>query len=163
MALPPLHRIDAPAGFVLVHDEAWDWEKINAEMDSSDAPHPVSVYFAGLSRFDLDTVRGYFKPGESPAVFRLRRLSVADYARAVDILQREGENTAAVFAFERGLVAVEGVDGLSDIDATARPRLTPQEHKRISRVIEGWVFDVGKAIVKLSEPLTAAEGKAFGS
>ena len=93
---------------------------IQGESEAAAARAPVERYYAGLTRFQLDapdwasdgkptTARAFFKPGERPAEFGLRRLGFRDYQSVIEV---EHTRARLVEACRLGLRSIKA-DGYS--------------------------------------------------
>lgn len=110
---PPTHKIDAPGVFIFLYDDAWDQDRINAEMaaeiekrtvpdpealaeiaDKVRAAHPFARYYHGHTRFQLDApawdldgkpckASDYLKADTRPVRFVMRRLAWQEFERAI--------------------------------------------------------------------------------
>lgn len=168
MALPPVHRIDAPAGYILQRDTCWDLERINAEIaektaEDPDWIHPVSWYYTGFSRYDLEPVREYWASDATPAIFYLRPLDLRDYAKACDMEASVGERQACLWAAERGVDSVESVPHMADYELGGRPKMSEQERRKLANAVGEYMIEIGRAVLNLNRGLTVAEGKRSGS
>jgi hypothetical protein len=161
MALPPLHRIDSTPIYIFEDDDAWEHDRIGEEIGAEvNLDHPLVRYYAGLTRYDLDTVRDYFDRDKRPAMFVLKRLGVREYARALDMAANIGDREAQLFAAEHGLVRVDNVPALASVELGNRPRLRRQDMDAVIDAIgrDRWLT-LGQAVLLASRELTAAEGK----
>jgi hypothetical protein len=164
MALPPIHRLDAPMVFVFPDDGAWDDERFRqetADMSPEDkAAHPVTRYVTCQTRFDIEPVAQYLRMEEQPARFYLRRLTLQQWARARDLALRGEGTLAAFYCLQHGLLRVDGVPGLQHLDSSSRP-FSEQDTAKIAEVISfPRAIKVGEAIMAANGEITEAEGKA---
>jgi hypothetical protein len=127
---PPQHRADATPVFIFSMDEAWDYDRINAEQadlrkaaQSGDDDaikalrmHPYGRYIRGETRGDLTTpdangvvVTDYLDGTETR--IELRRLSILDVARFRDQSERVGRLAAARAAYDGSLEALLDAHG----------------------------------------------------
>ena len=164
--LPPLHRVDAPIQFVHGKDLAWDMDRINAEIDDpeADGDHPVTLYFAGETRYDLDAgAREYFKEGAKPLVFHMRRLPDPDWMQVRDMKARGAFSFANEYALRVGLTAVVDGDENFPLEGPDRKdkRLTEKDVKRLREKFGRQTMnDVGAAVITASDDLFDREKKA---
>lgn len=162
MNKPPQHRADATIEFIRLRDPAWDFERINDEIEVHGDEHPVIRYHQGLSRYDLDapvrlgevvtTAREYLLPEPAPVVWTLRRLRAGQVARCVDIGGVQGQQIAFMAAF----VSVSG------LDVRLPTKLTTDQHlQQVADAIGlDLVWEVGRAALEASKGPTSAEKKA---
>lgn len=173
----PTHRVDAPITYVSLNDPCWDWERVDDEIKAaaedppSGAPgadiHPVHRYFAGVSRYDLDAPfhwRGgvcrasdYFREGEPPWLFQLRRLSYRELAAFKDAMQR-GPETAAVDLCRLVLERIDG-PGAPEL-RRANGRLTDRDMEMLHSLDHELAGNCGSAAYRASQTLTDAEKKS---
>lgn len=163
MALPPIHRIDAPIVFVSPDDDAWDEERYKQETsemaDGDVAGHPLYRYVAGQTRYDIGPVREYLREDKRPTRFHLRRLTRLDWGRCRDLMA-EGRHTEAAFlAAQRGLQRVDGVGGLEHLDSGSRPFSEADMDVIEGKIGRLMLVKVGQAVIAASADLTDAEGK----
>jgi len=109
MGLPPSHRVDHVPIIVLSHDTAWDFDRINSEIEAGDDDHPVTRYFSGETRAELDAVRAFMVADESPVEFRLRRLTMAQWNIVEDLAHRSDANSRMA-AVKYSLESVSGIE-----------------------------------------------------
>lgn len=131
MALPPIHRVDHEPVFISVADDAWDHKRIASEervimgtekpVDGQAAPwesvhdHPMTRYWSGDSRGDLETVRQYLLPDKLPTEIRCRRLILAHWTEAKQLRERRLTVAHQVACVRYGVV---GVENGTDADGT---------------------------------------------
>jgi hypothetical protein len=126
---PPTHEMDHVITYVRPNDPAWDHakrardlriiageekneagEKIESPW-ANDDEHPMARYFAGHTRFDLETVREYLLDNVKPMEFKLRRIEdLDDWGEICDHLKRGREYKARTMAIALSLVKVVGLD-----------------------------------------------------
>ena len=120
---PPRHRADAKAIFVLSMDEAWDKEKIDAEVraleeqkDGLGQTHPVVQYHAGATRYDITHALPYLDSHKAWQ-FEVRPLTMTEFAEVQDLLDRFGENRAFTRAAQMAFIKSSGMGAPSDLSA----------------------------------------------
>lgn len=170
MALrPPQHRIDATPTLVSIQDPAWDWDRVEREtedqLDGDGQSHPVREYHRGSTRYDLDapsklagatvTAKDYL--GDDYTGFRLRRLTVDEHATARDLVSAVGINKATEFACRWGLVDAKGYDMTRRGDGSLSDPAMSQVRDAGGLDL---IVEIGAAVMRISEGLTAAEKKA---
>jgi hypothetical protein len=111
---------------ILSFDDAWDHERLKRETatmkgertpDDGEGPlgftmsdgHPWARFCLGLTRGDIDAVRGYLLPGSTPWVFSFRRLTLSQWALYKDRATTSPYD-ASLFALRYGLLSADGVD-----------------------------------------------------
>jgi len=166
---PPQHRIDAPAVLILRDDPAWDFERVEAELEElgdDSADHPVTAYFRGATRYDTGAVESYLQSDKQPLRINIRRLPVDRLARVQDMFTREVSSDGEVSLYSvwveavlGGVVSIEG-DGAPELDHR-HGKLTAGSLQRIHDELGGLqtISEIGAAVFNLSQPLTAAEKK----
>ena len=165
MLRPPTHRADAPIVYVHPSDDAWDQDRIKADLaDKTD--HPLQQYWGGYTRYDLTpAVQAYFKPDARPTKFYLRRLKWDEWMRCKGMWERSVVSgdprpvEAFVEACRLGLVRI---DNGPEIDP-AGGRLSDRDMQRIQDLSTDryeMILDVGQAAYQASMPLSEAEKKA---
>lgn len=178
---PPQHRADAEAVLILRQDDAWDHERIEAEIaelveefesgsiagdDDSRPAHPVEDYWAGRTRFDLDaprqfrgkvvTAREYLDEAKSPVEFVLRKLDGSKYRR----LQSKAVVDAVEATHEACRIGVKTCRGLK-LPSAKTGRLNREDTDML--VDLDLDLDIGSAVFALARPLDDAEKKASAS
>lgn len=150
MLRPPQHRADALGRYVHALDDAWDRERLDAEAARGDG-HPFVRYVAGKTRFDLSAegVRDYLRPGATPMVFVLRRLTLAEYVAVRDVSGMHAMWTACA---RLGLVGVE--------DGGEQRKVTVDE---LFAIHPDLPWEVGMAVWLYNRPIDEVEGKPSGS
>lgn len=158
MAIPINHRIDAPALFILPHDDAWDTARIEAESPGED--HPITRYRRGVSRYDLETVRAYLRPGSTPTIFALRRMTPARWLELQTQMESEsgdvGRTRTLALALRHGLDACKLGD---DIEIKAGHNgLTDAEVDTLRRLVgdASWI-SIGYACLFVQNSITPTE------
>ena len=166
----PRHRVDAPPCFVSESDDAWDRERIELERaamaragrDPDD--HPVSLYHAGNSRYDLGakhqiddeqtrSASEYLRPGAW--MFHLRRLSHDEYYRAKHRAQIDGIEVAMDALCPLVLERMECPGG----PAMSGKQLTADEHAELFRIDHALPVNIGWAAWRASAELRDDEKK----
>lgn len=151
-----MHRADAPGRYIHASDSAWDMDRVIKEAEALGRldDHPVMRYLAGLTRYDLDAegVRSYLKPGETPAVFVLRRLKLQEHTDCLDIA---APNARMVRAAQLGVVRVEG--------AMLCDKFGREELEQLHEMNPNLPIDLGIAVMNYGRPPSDAEGKRSGS
>jgi len=161
----PQHSATAPITFLST--AAFDAERVAKEMatmSDGGAEHPVVIYAAGRSRYDLDApypvgeelrrARDYLRVDHTCPTWSLKRLGAVATARLHDI----GGEVAALDALCKGFEAVSiEVPGFKPI---AGRQLS--EHQ-INQLADHFGLDevvrAGEAVLKASASPTASEGK----
>lgn len=174
---PPTHKI-APLRIVADSDDAWDRDRINAELAGLEVEqlreHPVIAYHQGRTHFDLDALgtvyaedgsssetcaRDYLRPEVVPRVFEARRLPPLEVATCLD----RGTEVARVHAFRLAVKGIEGADGLTYHVLPTKAATEGQ----LQAVVDALGYDVmvavGQAVLDASRSPNAAEGKRSGS
>lgn len=165
---PPQHRADSVPVYVDERDSAWNEDAIRQECAEmrrrgvSPSRHPVNIYHAGTSRYDLGApydVLGMQRCasdylGPDATKFILRRLGHAELYRMTDM----GPSTALgrLYGCRVGLEQVEN-----------GPKVKRDEWGITEESMEGlFALDtalpakIGAAVYLASQPLTADEKKA---
>lgn len=148
MALrPPQHRADALGQYIHPLDDAWDETRAFGGVFATSVDHPLRRYYAGRTRYDLNAegVRGFLRPNASPTIFRLRRLTLAEYNQVADI---QGEHARYTACARFALVDVDGEKMTVEQLYELRPSLP---------------FEVGAAAWLYNAPPNESEGKPSGS
>lgn len=166
--LPRQHTIAGDLEYVHISDDAWDVERIDAELallsEREKADHPWVHYVLGVSRYDLPAVRSYMRPGVTPTVFVLRRLDESEWGEAQRAIRRDDVEAARVLAWRHGLVSVTGIDLPTEGAALRRGRLTDADQAKLLAYLgAGILADVGEAVLRASKSLTEDEKKRFDS
>lgn len=172
---PPQHRVDAGHTFILVDDDAWDVDKIDAEKkamkEAGDDPgtHPVEAYRECEGRFDLGAktpvlgeeraAMDYLRAGVAPWKFDLVPLKSQNLCAVQDLIAATRNTEAWRLACLKGVRACDGFD--------IKPR-GGGKHARISEAgVEalceefgiGVLIELGAAVYNVSQPPTVAEKK----
>lgn len=163
--MPPQHSITAAIRYI--PSAAFDISRVSKErasMPRDGDHHPVVLYFAGESRYDLDapypvgddlvSARDYLLPDHTCPEWELRRLRMAQVARCRDAGGRVGQ----LEAFRLSFVSVRGIEGAPTMgdDQT----LTEAQAEKIADVVGlAALYDVGEAALRASEAPKAAEKK----
>ncbi len=122
--LPPIHRIDCQPIFIPVRDPAWDHKRIGLEeriitgaekLPEGAEPlpwrdimeYPLTRYWSGESRGDLDTIRDWLLPDSAPTMFVLRRLPLARWTEVKQLQERGLHVAARVHAIRHALVSID--------------------------------------------------------
>lgn len=164
MALPPIHRLDAPMVYVFPDDGAWDDERYKQEIADMSAEdklaHPLTRYVQGETRWDIAPVEEYLRPEGNPARFYLRRMTLQQWGRARDLAYRGELSLAGFYALQHGLIRVDGVPGLQHMDSSTKP-FSEQDVSKIAEIV-GFerAISVGDAIIKGNSEITEPEKKA---
>ena len=152
------HRIDA-ASVICSEDSAWDTGRILDEERSltNIDEHPVRRWLAGLTRYDVETTPAeYFKEGETPTRFHIRRLSAQTWGVLRDMSATMTQIGAAYKAFAEGVVRVEGLD--ADVvwpGSDLRRTLTDEDMREVERVLpRPYILEVGAAVLVANADLT---------
>lgn len=163
----PHHRADAPIVFIHPQDDAWDHDKVAADLKDAE-DHPLQLYWGGHTRYDLTpAVQAYLKPDSKPTKFFLRRLKWDEWLECKSaweraILQRDGRPVAAYTeACRLGLQKIE--NGFEIGDREVSGRLSYRDMQKLQDMsVAGMelILDVGQAVYQASMPLTEAEKKA---
>lgn len=151
--LGPQHDITGDALFVSSSDTAWDSDRVNREvldlrkgtrfeergsrvplLDDDDDPahqHVFYRYMYGRTRYDLSAegIGEYLDQTKRPEIFRLKRLSGRDRARALRMGQLGDAQAGLELAVLHGLV---GLDNGSGASAELATLLEKREAKRSS-------------------------------
>lgn len=181
MAIQPNHRLTAIPLYVFPHDSAWDTEKINRELslfDTKDdaeegepAPpipwatrddHPVVRYRNGEGRFDLDTVKDYFRQGIKPTCVVLRRASFPHAQNLQSLLEREvlTADGRAIGRNETLTAAIRySVESCDDLTLKApRSGLTDLQLDTLREQLgDDWFALLGYACLSVNRSLSPAE------
>lgn len=149
---PPQHSPTAPITFI--DSAAFDLDRVTLEratMPDGGDGHPVVLYFAGETRYDLGApalvgetltcARDYLLPDHGRPVWTLRRLRPMDAAMCRDL----GGNAGRLRAFALSA----GEKALTDREVEAHA----EEHGLLA------LYAVGEAALKASEAPKAAEKK----
>ena len=175
---PPQHSIDATPILVLPEDPAWDLDRIEAELEGvpedDRQAHPYAQYQRGDTRYDLHA-RVTWPGGEGSAAdylgdgatrFILQRLSVEHFAEVQDAfsreLQREGEHSSFVGVWVKAAkYGIAAIEGDHDIELPRGGRMRETTLRAVVDKHGGLdtLTRIGLAAWRLSQPLTAAEGK----
>lgn len=177
---PPQHRIDATGAFIYRFDPAWDLDRVEREkavmleLDLDTDEHPFEVYHGGKTRFDLEaplplpckgedgqksekTVRilDYFKAGEKPTTFVLRRLSRQQFDEFSLAVHAGRYTEGFTFAVQMG---VRSINNLDDEDfGPVQRTLTKKQLDRLHDVDHELIPAVGKAVMQFSRRLSEGE------
>lgn len=151
--MTPQHS--ATALITYIRSAAFDLDRVTREratMPDGGDGHPVVLYFAGESRYDLGApyhvggelrcARDYLKPDHGQKVWELRRLKASESVRCRDAGGKVGQ--LAAFALAAG-----DVRPLTDAQVEA----FAEEHGLIE------LCEVGEAALRASEAPKAAEKK----
>lgn len=162
--------------YVSASDDAWDHERINREHRlirgeekpaegevipwQSEDDHPVKRYVSGSARFDLATVRDYFKPDTKPVEFKLRRVGFPyPWTSIQDYIERGKLVDARVQAIAHTLASIDGVD----FDFKRKKPSDPLDDdglERLRDLIGDREFTMlGFACINANAALTSAEKK----
>lgn len=172
MLRPPQHRADAPIQFVHEDDEAWDKDRINAEIAKigkrKAQEHPFVRYLSGATRFDLSAemdgpvgervkITDYFDVSVA-TIFVLKRLSW----RQIYTLQPMigGGNYAGAYALACRW-ALERIDGppCSVKIERSDDMLTEDTMQALFDLLPGLPTALGAAAFAASLPLSEPEKK----
>lgn len=164
----PTHSLDRDSVYIDVLDPAWDTDRVSEEREAMEAAgedpseHPVTVYFSGASRYDLDaprqvgdktlTPRDYLtEPGTE---FTLARMGWKKFRRVrAKLLSGDPEQVAE--AEER---SVEwGVEEISD---KALDRLKPAALMERLSTDPDLIGRIASAVITANMPLSESELKA---
>ena len=176
---PPQHAADAAPIFIAPTDDAWDNDRIKREREAlkneGDATrHPVTVYYSGAGRYDLDapvsisgqsmSPRAYLRDGSSPTVFHLRRdASLAlKRAQALAVISDPRAWESALWDLARhGIVKItEGFTGAPWMLEGGGPfPLTDADVMQLHDAGAGLLESVGLAVFHACAPLSDTEGK----
>lgn len=171
---PPEHRATATPLFILADDDAWDWDRIQAERkETPEGQHPVDRYIAGSTRYDIDAAetvggrvvcaRDYLREGSKPTVFTLRRVSGADRDTALAVWNDPEAHERSLWRLARqGVVNVQdgfegdpwklqGGEGGLPLTETDMQTLY-DTHRLLPK-------SLGLAVMRCSASLSEAEGK----
>lgn len=174
MAVPPKHRLTHEPVLIIPDDDAWLSEKIiNDEKwvegqtpergpcpwpTSSD--HPVYLYHAGKSRYDLSTVREWIDESKAPFKMHLRRLNLAEWGEYQTLANREpGSYPSLVYAIRHGLADVTNADDFKPERIGGVLTMASAAELR-DKIGEAGFRQLGLAIVMVSLPLLDTEKKA---
>lgn len=129
---PITHRLNHVMTYVSL-SEQWDYTRIAREkrairiargdeqLEEGEEPpepvpwateedHPLARYLTGSSRFDLETVREYLLPDANPIEFKLRRASLRQWGRVVDLHNSGRSYEAHVEVIAVTLDSIRGLD-----------------------------------------------------
>lgn len=150
----PQHSITATPRYV--RSAAFDLDRVKREratMPDGGDGHPVVLYFAGESRFDLDaphpvgeqihSAREYLLPDHGAKIWEMRRLRPMECARCRDVGDNAGKLTA--FALTMG--------------TPGRPLTDEQIEAYVDECGLEELYAVGDAALRASEAPKAAEKK----
>lgn len=161
---PPQHSITATIRYL--PRAAFDLDRASEEratMPDAGDGHPVVLYFAGETRYDLDApahvgdevrcARDYLRPAHGCPEWEGQRIRIVDVARCRDVGGRLGQ----VEAFCLGLRAVTGLEGAPPVDGR---RITERALDAFVDLVGlDAICDVGEAFLRASEAPKAAEKK----
>jgi hypothetical protein len=175
---PPPHAADAAPLFLPASDDAWDDERIERERkalkNEGSERHPVTAYFSGATRYDLDapatiagqvmTPRAYLREGSTPTVFHLRRdANVAlRRAQALAVWADARARESALWELVRHGVSkvTEGFAGQAwPFDGGGPFPLTDADMLQLHDIGAGLLHEVGLAVFFANGPLSDIEGK----
>lgn len=168
--MPPQHSATAQIRFIRSTDPAWDLDCVEEErkrLGKRTDEHPIPVYFAGESRYDLDapgpvdgetkSPRQYLRPEVKPRAWLGRRLGIAEVARCHDV----GGSMGELEAFAMAVVGCENFpEPAPTIEQGPARRLSASLVDEIAeRLGMAEVFEVGRAMLLASRAPTSAEKK----
>lgn len=162
---PPQHSITATIRYL--PRAAFDTDRAAEDRKSMPANgdgHPVVLYFAGETRYDLDApafvgdetrcARDYLMPSHGQPEWEGQRIRIVDVARCRDVGGRLGQ----IEAFSIGLRAVHGLDGAPALESGRRV-----SERALDALVDlvglDAICDVGEAFLRASEAPKAAEKK----
>lgn len=171
--LPPQHRADVPGIYIPRSDSSFDRDRYDRELKQLEeakepkSSHPVERYYAGLTRYDLQAVdmflgqavkvADYFKAGEEPEKWTLRRLTWDQWHRVMALVEAGNLSEAQLLACRLGIADVQG----SPIKLEGPPAglLTHADMQRIHDADAQLPLLLGFAVWMYSKPLTDQEKK----
>lgn len=177
---PPQHRLDSNMVYVHPSDDAWNTQLINDELAKMDDPskHPMSRYFGGFTRYDLQaeahvgdkltSPAEYLDLSKHPCVWHLKRLSYSDWNEVFAMWQRSlSRDEPPLKAYE--LACRLGVKKVENGPELAGPpgQLTERDMATLDayRLEFGinLIRDIGLAVFQANLPLNDAEKKHSAS
>lgn len=170
---PPQHRSDAVPIFVHPSDEAWDNDRITAELQElgdEAKMHPVARYLGGWTRYDLDaqatvagrtvTAREYIDESKQPTLWKLRRLSFAEWYEIQPLVEkalRAGERPFSGY-LKACICGLANVDNGPTLEIPGG-RLNAADVAKLYEIDQELPYAIGEAVYQASIPLTESEGK----
>jgi hypothetical protein len=176
MGCPPNHKVDHVPKLILSFDDAWDHERLNRETatmkgertpEDGEGPlaftmadgHPWARFCLGLTRGDIDAVRGYLLPGSTPWEFSYRRLSLAQWAVYKDRAATSPYD-ASLFALRFGLLSVDGVDYKPTRGGSENGGLDQSDLDRLRALVgDLGISELANMAIECSRELLEAEKK----
>jgi hypothetical protein len=171
---PPQHRADTPGIWIARTDSSFDRDRFDRELlelaaqDLDPATHPVSRYYAGDTRFDLQaadrlfdqavTAGAYFDASKEPERFILRRLDWEQWHRVMSLVEQGAFTAGQLLAARYGVAEVQN-SPLKLTGATAG-LLTHEDMQRLFEADPALPSALGLACWRYSRALTDPEKKA---
>jgi hypothetical protein len=176
MGISIRHNIDAPMVFVYRFDEAWDMDRINAELAAcgtegspwqSTEDHPWERYTSGRARCDIGTVREYLRADKPATEFVLRRVKLPDWHSIHSLADSGKLHEAAALAIAYGLDTVkgDGAEVLAKLGRKKQEHPIDDEHVNNLRHMVGkhvWL-SLGFSIISCNSAMTEEEKRPFDS
>lgn len=169
--LPPIHKVSHTPVYICEADTAWDNDRVERDIaaitaaraggDPCEWPsvddHPVRRYLLGESRYDAETIQAWLKPGETPARFVLKRLSMLHINEMRRLIGEGNLPGAWTHGLAHGLAEVQGVSGAETLKS---PLATDEIERLRSLVGDDLLLAIGRAVWQVSKiDLTDAEKK----
>lgn len=131
LRLVPTHSLDAPISVVLKDDDAWDMDCLDQDNEARAA---WDRWLLGHSRYDLRLARGWLKSDAQPTVFRMRRLTLAEWQH-VENLRDTNDKAGLMLALAYALVGIDLPVGEDPIllegPASKGKRMTQEDFDRL--------------------------------
>ncbi|WP_434424616.1 hypothetical protein [Nannocystis pusilla] len=171
--LPPQHRADVPGIYIPRSDSSFDRDRFDRELKQLEeageakSSHPIERYYAGHTRYDLQAtdlilgqavkVADYFRAGDEPEKWILRRLTWDQWHRVMALIEQGQLSEAQLLACRLGIADVQ--NSPIKLEGTQAGLLTHADMQRIHDADAQLALLLGFAVWMYSKPLTDQEKK----
>lgn len=171
----PSYTIDGKAIYIPEADNAWDWDRVEAERkDYEEGEHPVDLYHQGQTRCRLESVQDYLDLSKNPEKWFLKE-PPPEVKIEIEALWRQGvrayvkdpdgnEDQADALLHKAYLLAAKhGVDRVEncqiDVAFNRDGTLSDLAINTLNKAWPGSVNEIGRVVRESFRPLDEAEGK----
>lgn len=171
----PSYTIDGKAIYIPEADNAWDWDRVEAERkDYEEGEHPVDLYHQGQTRCRLESVDEYLDLSVSPEKWYLKD-PPPEIKIEIDSLWRQGvrlyiqdpdaneDKSDALLSKAYHLAARHGVSRVENCQIEVRfnrdRTISSESINALNHAWPGSVNDIGRMVRASFRPLDEAEGK----